>query len=76
MNLNAIPIDETDFVDLSKDEKNIKTIKEEIKNLYKNKSYLKACSYCNGRDYTTPKIKVALQTKIPLKIPPIRTINN
>ena len=69
MNLNAIPINQTDFVDLSNENKTIEEIKFEIKNLYKNKKYLSACSYCNGRDYTTPKIKVAIQTKKPLEIP-------
>ena len=71
MNLNAIPINETDFVDLSNDNKTLEMIKEEILSLYKNKKYLTACSYCNGRDYTTPKIKAAIQTKIPLNIPKI-----
>ena len=69
MNLNAIPINKTDFVDLSDENKTLETIREEILRLYKNKKYLTACSYCNGRDYTTPKIKAAIQTKIPLKIP-------
>jgi len=69
MNLNAIPIDKTDLVDLTSDDKKIETIKSEINNLYKNKSYLTACSYCNGRDYTVPKIKAAIQTKKPFKIP-------
>ena len=69
MNLNAIPIDKTDLVDLTNDDKKIETIKNEINNLYKNKNYLTACSYCNGRDYTVPKIKAAIQTKTPFKIP-------
>ncbi len=75
MNLNAIPINKTDFVDLSKDNKSLEILKEEIFNLYKNKKFLDACSYCNGRDYTTPKIKTAIQTKIPLKIPAITSTN-
>ena len=75
MNLNAIPINDTDFVDLSNDNKSLEMIKTEIFNLYRNKNYLTACSYCNGRDYTTPKIKAAIQTKIPLKIPSVTSTN-
>ena len=74
-NLKSIPIDESDYVDLSDDNKNLETIKNEIRNLYKNKKYLTACSYCNGRDYTTPIIKAAIQTKKPLVIPPIPEAN-
>ena len=63
MNLNAIPINQTDLVDLSDNTKTIDEIKSQIEDLYRNKKYLSACSYCNGRDYTTPKIKVAIQTR-------------
>ena len=76
MNLNAIPINQTDLVDLSDNTKTIDEIKSQIEDLYRNKKYLSACSYCNGRDYTTPKIKVAIQTKKPLKIPEVSNIKN
>ena len=69
MNLNAIPIDKTDYVDITDDAKGTDVIKDEINKLYKEKEYLTACSYCNGRDYTTPKIPTAIQTKRPLPIP-------
>ena len=75
MNLNAIPINKTDLVDLSDENKTLEMIREEILRLYKNKKYLTACSYCNGRDYTTPIIKAAIQTKTPLQIPPKHPIN-
>ena len=57
-----------DIVDLS-EEKDSKTLKSELKSLYTEKDYLTACSYCNGRDYSTPKIVPAIQTKVPLPIP-------
>ena len=66
-NLKSIPIDESDYVDLSDDNKNLETIKNEIRNLYKNKKYLTACSYCNGRDYSSTIIPSALQAKKPME---------
>ena len=72
MNLKAVPDDKTDYVDLSDDNKSIDDIKVEIYKLYKEKKYLAACSYCNGRDFTTPKIEVAIQTKKPLNIPKVQ----
>lgn len=70
MNLKAVPDVKTDYVDLSDDSKSINDIKVDIYKLYKEKKYLEACKYCNGRDYTTPKIEVAIQTKKPIPIPP------
>ena len=67
-NLNAIPKNPDDFIDLN----NLKSpvvIRNKIQNLYFNKDYLTACHYCNGRDYTTPVIETAIQTKKPLEIP-------
>tara|TARA_B110000967_G_C18601656_1_gene419539 strand:- start:68 stop:718 length:651 start_codon:yes stop_codon:yes gene_type:complete len=65
-NLKAIPVDKSDQVDLSDDKISISTLKEQIRKLAYQKDYLTACLYCNGRDYTTPIIKVAEQTKEPL----------
>ena len=67
-NIGAIPYNEDDIVDLS-EQKDSKTLKSELKSLYTEKDYLTACSYCNGRDYSTPKIVPAIQTKVPLPIP-------
>ena len=65
-NLKAIPVDKSDQVDLSDDKIPISTLKEQIRKLAYQKDYLTACLYCNGRDYTTPVIKAAEQTKKPL----------
>lgn len=67
-NLNAIPENKTDVVELN-DNKSIDELKEEIKLLHGDKKYLEACKHCNGRDHLTPKIEVAIQAKNPLEIP-------
>ena len=54
---------------LNDDNKTIDEIKKETMLLHGPKKYLEACKYCNGRDYTTPKIEAAIQTKRPLPIP-------
>ena len=69
MNLKAIPIEKSDYVDLLDKTKTIDQTKNEIHKLYKEKKYLTACNYCNGRDFTTPKIEVAVQAKKPIQIP-------
>ncbi len=68
-NLNAIPPNNSDVVDLNDDDKTIDELKNEIKLLHGNKKYLEACKHCNGRDHLAPKIKAAIQTKRPLPIP-------
>jgi len=68
-NLNAIPSNKTDVVDLSSESSTLEEIKKDTKVLLGDKKYLEACKYCNGRDHTTPKIKAAIQTKRPLPIP-------
>ena len=65
-NLKAIPVDETDIVDLTNDEINNNELKEKIRNLVYGKKYLTACSFCNGRDYSVKTINAAEQTKKPL----------
>ena len=66
VNLKAIPQDESDEVNLIDDKIEISQLREKIKKLAFEKKYLTACSYCNGRDYTTPKIPAAVQAKDPL----------
>jgi organic radical activating enzyme len=68
-NLNAIPLNKTDVVDLGDDNKTIDQFKKEILKLHQNNNYLEACKYCNGRDHLAPKIIAAIQTKKPLPIP-------
>ena len=68
-NLNAIPPNKADVVDLNDDNKTIDEIKKEIMLLHGNKKYLEACKHCNGRDHLAPKIEAAIQTKKPLPIP-------
>lgn len=67
-NLNAIPFNRKDVIDLSDENQDITILKTEIEHLYKRKQYPTACSYCGGRDYGTPKIKAAIQTKKPLPL--------
>ncbi len=66
VNLKAIPQDETDEVNLIDENIEIPQLREKIKKLAFDKKYLTACSYCNGRDYSTPKIPAAVQAKTPL----------
>jgi len=65
-NLNAIPLNKGDQVDLSDSQVSKEDLKVKIKNLVYNKEYITACDFCNGRDYTVKKIKAAEQTKKPL----------
>ena len=74
-NLNAIPPNKADVVDLNDDNKTIDEIKKEIMLLHGNKKYLEACKHCNGRDHLAPKIEAAIQTKIPLQIPKYQNKN-
>jgi organic radical activating enzyme len=67
MNLNAVPFDSDDVIDLV-EEKEGYQLRKKIEKFYKKKEYLTACSYCNGRDYRTPSIEPAIQTKKPLPI--------
>jgi len=68
-NLNAIPPNKDDVVDLGDDNKTIHQIKDAVEQLHRNKKYLEACKHCNGRDHLAPKIKAAIQTRKPLPIP-------
>ena len=65
-NLNAIPMNKKDQVDLNDLKISKEDLKIQIKNLVYNKDYITACSFCNGRDYSSVNIPSALQVKKPL----------
>jgi len=67
VNLKAIPQNLKDEVDLNNENLSIKELRDQIKNLCYEKEYLTACSFCNGRDYSTATIPSALQTKKPME---------
>ena len=65
-NLKAIPVDETDIVDLTDDKITKEDLREKIRYLIYEKESLTACSFCNGRDYKVKKINAAEQARKPL----------
>ena len=65
-NLNAIPKNASDEVNLLDENLSVDELREQIKILCYDKKYLTACSYCNGRDYSVATIPSAIQTKKPL----------
>ena len=67
-NLNAIPHDKTDIVDLFDENIPIEELKVKIKELTYDKKSLMACNYCNGRDYDSVNIPSAVQTRKPIKV--------
>ena len=67
VNLKAIPKNSKDEVDLNDESLSIKELRDQIKNLCYEKEYLTACSYCNGRDYSSAIIPSAIQTKKPME---------
>ena len=67
VNLKAIPQNESDEVNLMNDNLTNKELRDQIKKLCYDKKYLTACSYCNGRDYSSVNVPSALQTKKPLE---------
>lgn len=64
-NLNAVPFDsdedKLDLINISDS-----AIRKRIRNLYSEKKYLKACTFCAGRDYNVDRIDVAVQAKSPV----------
>jgi len=68
-NLNAIPHNASDVVNLDDENKTSTELKTEVILLHGDKKYLEACKHCNGRDHLTPKIEVAIQAKKILEIP-------
>lgn len=75
-NLKAIPIDETDEVNLLDESLSINELREKIKILCYDKKYITACSYCNGRDYSVATIPSAIQTKKPLSYEKVTSTPN
>ena len=71
-NINAIPYDEKDIIDLLEENIKADVMREKIKKLYTRKDrkeYLMACKFCKGRDLNTPEIPAGLQTKVILENP-------
>ena len=60
-NLNLIPDDTSDYVNLLDENSTDKNLRDTIFKLMHEKNYLTACSFCNGRDYSTKWIKAAVQ---------------
>ena len=67
MNVSEKFIDESDRVYVGFNARS--DIREMLIKLYKTKRFLSACDNCNGRDYTTPFVETAIQTRKVLKIP-------
>jgi len=67
--LKAIPLISEEVVDLKK-AGSAKENRENFKKFFHNNKPIKACTFCGGRDYSTEKIKAAIQTKesVPYKI--------
>jgi organic radical activating enzyme len=71
-NINAIPYNEKDIIDLLDENIKADVMRENIKKLYTRKDrkeYLTACKFCRGRDLNTPEIPAGLQTKVILENP-------
>jgi hypothetical protein len=66
-NLGAIPHSDADVVDLTGSPEPSE-VRDGIRRLYARSTHLTACAYCNGRDYRTPKIEPAIQTRRPLPL--------
>ncbi len=71
-NLEAIPSDNTDWIDLSTI-KEPKDLRLAIGKFYFGKAFQSACKFCLGRDFEQPKVIPALQTKKPIEIPIVFT---
>ena len=65
-NLEAIPKNASDEVNLLDKSLSIDELREQIKTLLYEKKSITACSFCNGRDYSVATIPSANQTKKPL----------
>lgn len=71
-NLNAIPFDSEDVIDLSDEKEDVVALKAKIESLYTRKGkkqYLTACGYCGGRDCSTPEVPAGVQTKTIIPLP-------
>lgn len=67
MNLAAIPEAPDDVIDLRVD-RSPNTLRQLIDTLYRRTAPLSACSFCRGRDATTPEVKPAIQVRRPLPL--------
>ena len=65
MYLKAMPDIKDDYVDLMENDISDIEIKKQLMNLTK-KTYIEACNYCQGPDYSTPNIPAAIQINKPL----------
>ncbi|MEO3871117.1 4Fe-4S cluster-binding domain-containing protein [Nonomuraea sp. B12E4] len=66
-NLGAIPEDSADVVDLTGDRAGAE-LRADLQRLYGRSTHLRACAFCNGRDYRTPRIEPAIQVRRPLPL--------
>ncbi|WP_037908058.1 radical SAM protein [Actinacidiphila yeochonensis] len=67
MNLGALPDAPDDVIDL-RTERPADELRELISTLYRRSGPLTACSFCRGRDHTTPTIEPAVQVRRPLPL--------
>lgn len=66
-NLKAVPDAPQDVIDLTGDLSGAE-LREHIRALYSRDTHLTACGSCAGRDYRTPQIEAAIQTRRPLPL--------
>jgi organic radical activating enzyme len=66
-NLDVAPAHASEIVEVVDD---WPAMRKALRSLYLRPERLTACTYCSGRDYTTPKIPAAIQAPRPLPIPP------
>lgn len=67
--LHALPDSPDDYVDIrgvSRNSNRIPSIKSSLRLFLREKSYINACNYCNGRTYGDPEIVPGIQTKATL----------
>lgn len=71
MNLSAIPHAPDDVLDL-RIERPVAALRRLVAALYRRTTPLTACSFCRGRDATTPQVRPAIQTRRPLPLTVLR----
>jgi len=70
-NLNAIPFNPDDILELKEEAEDLPALKAKIASMrgrQGKKPYLAACAYCGGRDYSTPYVPAGVQTNKPIPI--------
>lgn len=65
-NLDALPRDPSDFVDLTVEPSDRSSLRETLRAFVEDKKSLAACSWCEGRDYRTRNAPVAVQAPAPV----------